>query len=363
MNDLKTITINGVTYDVTPGSHGESRENPHEVTAEQVGAVPADQMKKTFFTIPKNETAIINFSGTTNAMIYCRGWAGNLSSVINYTGYAGGSSRQSLDVLASGGQVYCGLLPESMGQGLAIRNVSSTSSLDVCIDGELQNNPPTITFTTEAIDGLSNAETFTRVGHTHTEYAPSGYGLGTTGKQTSDWNATMLSGFYYGKTNSPDGGWWAGVVYAEGAGYAFQHLYKNSSTAQKVRECNNGTWGAWVDVSPSAFAPATHTHTASDVGAVPCGSVVVGVGQSAKIATASNFIAICRLSTAAGTTGVYAVSAYSEYRAPNIAQLAVGASVSVSTGGSNDTGWYTEIANTASGGNVVVTIYGGFSIV
>lgn len=85
--------------------------------------------------------------------------------------------------------------------------------------------------------------------------APSGYGLGTAGQLTNDWNTAMLSGFYYGKTNSPDGGWWAGVVYAEGSGYAFQHLYKNASTAQKVRECNNGTWGAWVDVSPSAFAP------------------------------------------------------------------------------------------------------------
>lgn len=86
--------------------------------------------------------------------------------------------------------------------------------------------------------------------------APAGYGLGTTGQLTNDWNTTVKSGFYYGKTNSPDGGWWAGVVYAEGSGYAFQHLYKNGTNLQKVRECNNGTWGSWIDCGPSAFAPA-----------------------------------------------------------------------------------------------------------
>lgn len=151
MNDLKTITINGVTYDVTPGSHGESRENPHDVTAEQVGAKPNTWM-------PTAE--------------------------------------------------------------------------------EVGARPNTWTPTASEVGA-----------------APTGYGLGTSGQLTNDWNTAMLSGFYYGKTNSPDGGWWAGVVYAEGSGYAFQHLYKNASTAQKVRECNNGTWGAWVDVSPSAFAP------------------------------------------------------------------------------------------------------------
>lgn len=40
MNDLKKITINGVTYDVAPGSHLEDKNNPHGVTAEQVGARP-----------------------------------------------------------------------------------------------------------------------------------------------------------------------------------------------------------------------------------------------------------------------------------------------------------------------------------
>lgn len=40
MNDLKKITINGVTYDVAPGSHLEDKNNPHGLTAEQVGARP-----------------------------------------------------------------------------------------------------------------------------------------------------------------------------------------------------------------------------------------------------------------------------------------------------------------------------------
>ena len=38
MNDLRSLTINGVTYEVTPGSHAEDTSNPHVVTNEQVGA-------------------------------------------------------------------------------------------------------------------------------------------------------------------------------------------------------------------------------------------------------------------------------------------------------------------------------------
>lgn len=40
MNDLKKITINGVTYDVAPGSHLENKNNPHKVTPAQIGALP-----------------------------------------------------------------------------------------------------------------------------------------------------------------------------------------------------------------------------------------------------------------------------------------------------------------------------------
>lgn len=168
-------------------------------------------------------------------------------------------------------------------------------------------------------------------------FAPSGYGLGTNGQLTNDWNTTTLSGFYYGKTNSPDGGWWAGVVYAEGAGYAFQHLYKNASTAQKVRECNNGTWGAWVDVSPTAFAPATHTHTATDVGAVPTSRTVNGKALSRNISLSASDVG-ARASTWMPTASE--VGARPSSWTPSAADVGAVPTMQVRGNSSTSAGWY-----------------------
>jgi len=41
MNDLKTIQLDGKTYGVTPASHAQDKNDPHEVTPEQIGAAPA----------------------------------------------------------------------------------------------------------------------------------------------------------------------------------------------------------------------------------------------------------------------------------------------------------------------------------
>ena len=48
-------------------------------------------------------------------------------------------------------------------------------------------------------------------------FAPSGYGLGGLAVRTNDWNTTYDNGFYFGITNSPDGGWWYGYVVRDGA--------------------------------------------------------------------------------------------------------------------------------------------------
>lgn len=235
------------------------------LSAEDIGAASADHVKKTFFTIPKNETAIINFSGTTNVMIYCRGWASNLSSVINYTGYAGGDNRQNLSVLSNGGQVSCVVLPESMGQGLAIKCTRSDTTINVCIDGELQSNTPTVTFTTEAIDGLSNAETFTRVGHTHTEYAPSGYGLGKTSNENMITSISALDAlkvncnFLYASDANPIMVGSVGIAYAYGRVDAYDGNRAKMTIVPVFPEYKStivryagegGTWGEWEWVNP-----------------------------------------------------------------------------------------------------------------
>ena len=40
MEDLKTIKLGGKTYGVTPASHTQDKNDPHEVTPEQIGARP-----------------------------------------------------------------------------------------------------------------------------------------------------------------------------------------------------------------------------------------------------------------------------------------------------------------------------------
>lgn len=113
-----------------------------------------------------------------------------------------------------------------------------------------------------------------------------------------------------------------------------------------------------VGARPSDWLPTT-----GEIGAAPYTGVVVQKNSSVKISTAGNFFVIGRLTGAAGTTGVYAVTAYSELRAPHVVSLADGAYITVSTGGNNDTGWYVEFANTNANGPVLLAVYGGFRIV
>ena len=100
----------------------------------------------------------------------------------------------------------------------------------------------------------------------------------------------------------------------------------------------------------------------SNLGGVPFKHTTINANSSIKITTAGNNLIMCRLSATVGTAGVYAITAYSESRAPSIAQLAAADSVTVATGGSNDTGWYTIVTNTNTQAKVYVTVYGGCTI-
>lgn len=99
----------------------------------------------------------------------------------------------------------------------------------------------------------------------------------------------------------------------------------------------------------------------SKLGGIPFQQKTIAAGSSVKIVTSSTNLLMCRLSTSSGTAGVYAITAYSESRAPAIAQLASAANVTVATGGSNDAGWYTTIT-AGSSGSVYLTVYGGCTI-
>ena len=98
--------------------------------------------------------------------------------------------------------------------------------------------------------------------------APAGYGLGGVGEvlpDGSDLDTVFANGWYrvtqgYNIANSP---YSAGVVLVMNydGRYATQVFFRESTDKNsiKIRVRGDG-WGVWDDWSPSAFAPATHTH-------------------------------------------------------------------------------------------------------
>lgn len=105
----------------------------HSHTIEEIGAASAENARKTFFSIASGASSSIAFSGETQAMIYCRGWNGNLAAVFNYSGYAGGDNRQGLTTFVNHGGVSAGINNEASGQGITITN-NGAAALSVCVD-------------------------------------------------------------------------------------------------------------------------------------------------------------------------------------------------------------------------------------
>lgn len=107
------------------------------------------------------------------------------------------------------------------------------------------------------------------------DFAPGGYGLGEQTSNLID-NNTLLSsvtkgGMYYWPSynTDPDKPFNAGellVIPRAGAGYFDQIAFGKDSTVPKVkiRQCLNvGSWSAWEDWSPSAFAPSGYGYGGS----------------------------------------------------------------------------------------------------
>ena len=121
--------------------------------------------------------------------------------------------------------------------------------------------------------------------------APAGFGLGDKCVSIDDWDDAILNGFYVGSVNSPDGNKWWGFVIANSDNYIEQRVFRTSggTLSEQHRSKYNGTWQDWNDVSPSTFALVSHTHEASDVGAVPTSRTVNGKALSKNISlTASD---------------------------------------------------------------------------
>ena len=111
-----------------------------------------------------------------------------------------------------------------------------------------------------------------------TNFAPSGYGYGEglvgLGSTNDDAAFTAKLSEQFAKTANKTrqfyfthgGGSFLGTLWNAGNNYgvlvASSYAEPNVGYRfkQMVRVCTNGTWGAWVDNSPTAFAPTSHKH-------------------------------------------------------------------------------------------------------
>ena len=100
--------------------------------------------------------------------------------------------------------------------------------------------------------------------HSHSNYAPAGYGLGTACAIPSgnDWNNALKTGFYMGsnQANAPNTDWWIGIVLNHHDGWVIQKVCNfNSSQQWMTRYKLNGTWTSWTNEYDRKIVQSTAT--------------------------------------------------------------------------------------------------------
>lgn len=143
---------------------------------------------------------------------------------------------------------------------VGLGNVDNTSDLNKPISNATQkalDGKADKTHVSDEIIHITASERTTWNGkanasHTHTNYAPNGYGLGgscaiPTG---NDWDNALKTGFYMGtnQANAPNTDWWMGYVLNHHDGWIVQKVCNfNSSQQWMTRYKLNGTWTAWTN--------------------------------------------------------------------------------------------------------------------
>ena len=185
--------------------HGYNTDNPHQVTAAQVGAVPEDQLADKVSDIINDDYNI----------------DGPISEVIN-------SSIRALADTISKENTDFAIIDRLLVSALSEDNKLTYSDPET--GGDRQVTPE-------------------QVGA-----APAGYGFGENAAKAMNWNNHYRSGVYKEKTNSPDGAKiWYGIScvshYGESANIAFNPDSTNGFT-MALRHQKSGTFEEWEYVNP-----------------------------------------------------------------------------------------------------------------
>lgn len=86
--------------------------------------------------------------------------------------------------------------------------------------------------------------------------APAGYGLGYECVNIDSVVNINKNGWWVTNGDTPDGDYWECIsLVVNGGTCVVVHAWNYDRNLQAVRTKRNGTWGEWVDCTPSAFAP------------------------------------------------------------------------------------------------------------
>ena len=237
----------------------------------------ADLITPTFTGIPKSPTAAVNVNTTQIATTaFVLGQVGTATPLMNGTSAVGVSylySRQDhvhlSDTLKANleNPSFTGVVTSPSFVGPLSGNASSSNKLNTprLINGVSFDGSSDINITAATSGGNSD----TVGGFYPSDFAPSGFGLGTTAQNISntDLNTPFNTGFFRGSimTNAPDSGWFY-IINIQHGGWTYQEAiaFGNDGGNNLViggtrysRVLDNTTWRPWKQVATTADIPTT----------------------------------------------------------------------------------------------------------
>lgn len=204
-------------------THAGRTDNPHGVTAEQIGAPTVSQM-----TAAINDAIVALRSGVDPAL-------DTLVEIANRIAAGDGTLQDAIDALGA----------QAAANATAIAGKASQSALDA-VSATVAANA---TATTAALAGKASTDGSNLTGR-----------LAPVAATITDWNSATSNGWYMSDTaaNAPGAGWWIGQSINHGAlGYCIQLAWPftaMSPTAfgMQYRVQFGGSWSAWTDCYANA---------------------------------------------------------------------------------------------------------------
>lgn len=289
-------------------AHAENKNNPHKVTAKQIGALIPNLLDNSDFSKP---VAQLGLNGSNSHL--CDRWRRNNIEAEQKDGYCQLTNTSS-STNAFIGQLVSGLAGKTLTfavkaecptktflnfrdkNGVSFASTSATSLSGIlCLSATVPDNIDTVDFRffpyyqtgggsgdiywAAVYEGAYTADTLPEyhpkgyanellvckqydpnngnyIGLTpdFVGAAPAGYGLGTDCQAVDSWNNAVNNGYYMSNVNAPDGYWWWGETLSYGTGSKVQRAYRqNHDNDYAVISCIRtyaNEWKPWEWENP-----------------------------------------------------------------------------------------------------------------